>query len=160
MYSPVPRIRSGFTLIEILIVVTILGILAMIVLPTLTGARGQAKQDVFVTNMRDLAQIAQLYHQKHRALPPQGAGAVVPAELLSEAGRAGFPLTTPLGGYWHMGQMPDGSWGVGVWWNTDTDDARMKRDCKAVDETIDDGELASGRFVCDEGTSRYYWLIE
>jgi prepilin-type N-terminal cleavage/methylation domain-containing protein len=44
--------RKGFTLIEILIVVIILGILAAIVIPQFTNASKEAKQSSLVTMVR------------------------------------------------------------------------------------------------------------
>jgi len=51
--------RKGFTLIEILIVVIILGILAAIVIPQFTNASKEAKQSSLVTMVQSLrSQIA------------------------------------------------------------------------------------------------------
>ena len=152
---------GGFTLVEILIVVVILGILTSIAVPMFADHAGRARREAFAANLRDLAQVAALYHQKYAALPPQDAAAPVPAAMMTAVGRIDFPSVTPLGGYWHVGHIPDHGWGVGVWWTAAEESAgAVKRDCEAVDAALDDGSKAGGRFVCDEGNSRYYWIIQ
>jgi len=62
--------RKGFTLIEILIVVIILGILAAIVIPQFTNASKEAKQSALVTMVQSLrSQIALFKLQHNDRLP-------------------------------------------------------------------------------------------
>ena len=51
-----PKSRSGFTLIEFIVVITILGILATLIVPRFIGRVGSAKQAVAKTNMKTLEQ--------------------------------------------------------------------------------------------------------
>ena len=70
MSSQSPRPRKGFTLIEILIVVIILGILAAIVIPQFTNASKEAKQSSLVTMVQSLrSQIALFKLQHNDRLP-------------------------------------------------------------------------------------------
>jgi general secretion pathway protein G len=57
--------RKGFTLIEILIVVIILGILAAIVIPQFTNASKEAKQSALVTMVQSLRSQISLYKLQH-----------------------------------------------------------------------------------------------
>ena len=57
--------RSGFTLVEILIVVVILGILAAIVIPQFTEASTEAKTSSLVTDLQSVRSQIQLYKIQH-----------------------------------------------------------------------------------------------
>lgn len=64
------RSRAGFTLIEILIVVVILGILAAIVLPQFSNASQTAKQNTLKDDLRYLRTQIIVYKAQHRDVPP------------------------------------------------------------------------------------------
>ena len=59
------RVSKGFTLIEILIVVIILGILAAIVIPQFTNASKDAKQASLVTMVQSLRSQIALFKLQH-----------------------------------------------------------------------------------------------
>ena len=63
-------IRKGFTLIEILIVVIILGILAAIVIPQFTSASTEARQGNLKSQLQTLRSQIALYKLQHRDVPP------------------------------------------------------------------------------------------
>jgi general secretion pathway protein G len=67
--------RKGFTLVEILIVVIILGILAAIVIPQFTEASGEARVSNLMTNLQTIRSQLLLYKTQHvETLPASGAG--------------------------------------------------------------------------------------
>jgi general secretion pathway protein G len=64
--------NSGFTLVEILIVVVILGILAAIVIPQFTEASGEAKLSSLCTDLQSVRSQIELYKIQHNdCLPGQ-----------------------------------------------------------------------------------------
>src|SRR5438477_10098419 len=63
--------QSGFTLVEILIVVIILGILAAIVIPQFTNASTDAKKSNLTSQLQTLRSQIQLYKLQHNDLPPK-----------------------------------------------------------------------------------------
>jgi general secretion pathway protein G len=65
--------KSGFTLVEILIVVVILGILAAIVIPQFTEASTEAKFSSLCTDLQTLRSQIELYKVQHNDTPPSFA---------------------------------------------------------------------------------------
>jgi len=64
------KAKSGFTLVEILIVVVILGILAAIVIPQFTEASSEAKMSSLCTDLQSVRSQIELYKIQHNdALP-------------------------------------------------------------------------------------------
>jgi general secretion pathway protein G len=68
--------KSGFTLVEILIVVVILGILAAIVIPQFTEASTDAKLSSLCTDLQTLRSQIELYKIQHNDNPPTFANFV------------------------------------------------------------------------------------
>jgi prepilin-type N-terminal cleavage/methylation domain-containing protein/prepilin-type processing-associated H-X9-DG protein len=60
MVQAAPR-RRGFTLVELLVVIAVLGVLAAIFMPVLTQARERARRTVCLSQLRQIAQAHQLY---------------------------------------------------------------------------------------------------
>lgn len=64
------KTKKGFTLVEILIVVVILGILAAIVIPQFTNASTQAKESNLKSNLQTVRAQIELYKLNHNDTPP------------------------------------------------------------------------------------------
>ncbi len=62
--------KRGFTLVEILIVVVILGILAAIVIPQFTQASTEAKENSLCSNLQSLRSQIELYKCQHNDTAP------------------------------------------------------------------------------------------
>ena len=72
--------NKAFTLVELIIVVTILGIMAAIVIPTFQGNVATAKESASKTNLMTIRTQIELYKLQHNGYPPgyvAGAGAPV-----------------------------------------------------------------------------------
>lgn len=67
--------KKGFTLVEILIVVIILGILAAIVIPQFTEASNDARDSALVSDLQTLRSQIELYKIQHLDNYPGQAGA-------------------------------------------------------------------------------------
>jgi general secretion pathway protein G len=65
--------RKGFTLVEILIVVIILGILAAIVIPQFTEASSEARVSNLMTNLQTIRSQLLLYKTQHNEVYPAAA---------------------------------------------------------------------------------------
>jgi general secretion pathway protein G len=64
------KAKRGFTLVEILIVVVILGILAAIVIPQFTGASTEAKESSLVSDLQSIRSQIELYKIQHNDTLP------------------------------------------------------------------------------------------
>ncbi len=73
MVRTVRKVRSGFTLIEILIVVIILGILAAIVIPQFSSASNDARRSNVQTTAQTLRSQIALYRLQHADRLPEQA---------------------------------------------------------------------------------------
>ena len=59
------RKQAGFTLIEMIIVVLLLGILAMIIIPQITVSTGEARLNTMRTNLNTVRSAIELYYHQH-----------------------------------------------------------------------------------------------
>lgn len=69
--APVKRTRSGFTLIEILVVVAIIALLIAILMPSLQQARRQARWTLCLNNLHQISVALYAYQADYRSRPPQ-----------------------------------------------------------------------------------------
>jgi prepilin-type N-terminal cleavage/methylation domain-containing protein/prepilin-type processing-associated H-X9-DG protein len=61
--------KSGFTLVELLVVISILAILIALLLPVLSGARQSAHRIVCLNNLKQLGLATEAYTQSHKYYP-------------------------------------------------------------------------------------------
>jgi general secretion pathway protein G len=83
--------KSGFTLVEVLIVVVILGILAAIVIPQFSEASTEAKFSSLITDLQTLRSQIELYKVQHNDTPPTFANFT--AQMTGQTDITGAPGT-------------------------------------------------------------------
>src|SRR5687768_1653398 len=72
---PASQKRRGFTLVELLVVLAVIGILAAILVPALSGAKAKGQHVVCLNNLKQLTLAWLLYVDDHEDfLPPNDAG--------------------------------------------------------------------------------------
>jgi prepilin-type N-terminal cleavage/methylation domain-containing protein len=99
--------KKAFTLVELIIVVTILGILASLVIPTFQGHVVQAKEAAAKDNLKVIRTQIEVYKMQHNGVPPgyiSGSGA--PSALLALQ----FTATTTDDGAVSTSTIPAGAY--------------------------------------------------
>jgi prepilin-type N-terminal cleavage/methylation domain-containing protein len=150
------RRTGGFTLVEIMIVVSIIALLAVMALPSFLRAREQAQNTKFINALRIATGAFEMYNIEHSAFPPDVNRAVIPAGMDSYFGKTlDWTKPTPIGGNWDWDYNQFGfTAGVSV-----VGSPAPPEQMTEIDQKIDDGDLASGQFQ-DKGSSRYSDIIQ
>lgn len=96
--------REGFTLLEVLLVVAILGVIAAIVVPQLLGRQQKAMIDTTRASISGLEQALKMYAIDHYGEYPQGNQTGLEV-LLEPVDQNGQPMTP------YLEKLPTDAWG-------------------------------------------------
>ena len=113
--------RSGFTLVEILIVVVILGILAAIVVPQFARATADAKQQATISQLVKLRNALNVYYFRNNSVfPTVTAGNGTWGQLMGDGYFKEPPTNTHVGGpnanMISIGSGPDSAFTTSYGW--------------------------------------------
>lgn len=138
--------RQGLTIIELMIVVSVLAILGAIVLPRFANAREQAQTAEAAVSMNQIIKAIMRYRTEHNMWPADQSPGIFPAEL--EPYLVAFDFNqAPLGGRWDYedwrgtGQQTSSGTPIGVALSLRGGDSELYDE---VDQLIDDGDLSTG----------------
>lgn len=102
------RNHAGFTLIELMVVIIILGLLAAIVMPRIVGETDKARYGAALAQMRILEDALKRYKLDNGLFPTTEQG----LESLVRRPSVGFiPRNWPEGGYLDKQELPRDPWG-------------------------------------------------
>ena len=151
---PQPR-HAGFTLVEIMIVVVIIGLLAAMAIPAYGRIQGAAQANRFISDVRTFAQAFETYSLKNGAWPANAGTGIVPAGMSGELRNAAWSVTkNSVGGRWNWDYNNFGITAGISCVNSIYTDAEMA----AIDAKIDDGDLTTGRF--QKIGTRFVYILE
>lgn len=140
--SAFPQRKPGFTLIEIMIVVGIIGLLAAMAINSLTRARRNAQNVAFANDITKACHAFQLYSIRHGHYPADQWPSVVPDGMAEYLPRMNWTAKTPVGGYWDWDYGQFGfKAGVSVYQPN-----RTPVQMAVIDQLLDDGDLQTGSF--------------
>jgi len=146
--------RRGFTLVEIMIVVAIIGLLAMIAVPAFMRARKEVQATRFMNDLRVAVSAFTLYVLENNGYPPDQVPGVIPPGMGDYLRGMKWSEPTSIGGQWDWDYEQFGYHaGVSVY-----QPARSDAEMREIDARIDDGNLATGVFR--QRSQGYIYIIE
>ena len=98
--------QAGFTLIEIMIVVVILGVLAALVVPNMIGKAGEARQTAAASDIRSIANALDMYRLDNFNYPSTDQNLAALVEKPN-----GFPAAANWGEGGYLRKLPKDPWG-------------------------------------------------
>lgn len=146
---------KGFTLVEVMIVVVIIGLLATLAWPAYQQMREAAQNVVFINDMRAFATSIEHYMTETGEYLEDSSSGAIPAGLEEYIIASKWTDRTPIGGQW---DMELDSFGIRVAFGVHGPNAGEEQ-ILAIDEDFDDGDLTTGRFR-KLGAGRYYYVLE
>lgn len=149
------RPNYGFTLVEIMIVVVIIGLLAALGVPAWARARRNSQNSALANDLRQAAYAAQTYAFESGAWPAEVGPGIQPPELAPYLNTLIWTLPTPVGGSWDWDYSSSGSPTAAI---SIVNPAADVSQMQAVDLKIDDGNLSTGKFQAS-GT-KYIYILE
>jgi prepilin-type N-terminal cleavage/methylation domain-containing protein len=146
--------RRGYTLVEIMVVVGIIGFLAALALPSMGRARTNSQGAAFINNLRLARAVFEAHVIENGFYPDDTTPGVIPDGMAQDLKSIQWARPTPIGGQWDWDYLQFGvTAGVSVFMPNFSDE-QMTR----IDQRIDDGDLSSGQFRQRAGG--YIFIIE
>jgi prepilin-type N-terminal cleavage/methylation domain-containing protein/prepilin-type processing-associated H-X9-DG protein len=97
--------RNGFTLVELLVVIAMIGILATLLLPALSKSKSKAQQIQCIGHLRQLGLGIQSFVGNNHAYPSAMAGTNTdnPGHWMAQLERGGFDISKPRSNFFSAG---------------------------------------------------------
>jgi prepilin-type N-terminal cleavage/methylation domain-containing protein len=151
--APPRRQAGGFTLVEIMVVVVMIGLLAILAIPAFQKARRASQTNRFISDLRTFAQAFESYSLQNGSWPPTATNGVVPTGMTGELRREVWSRETSVGGQWNW--EFDATTGIAA---TEVSSVTASlAQMLEIDARIDDGDLVAGLFQ-KVGTNYVYYL--
>lgn len=147
--------RRGFTLVEVMVVVVIIGLLAVIALPAFKRARMNTQNSRFVSDLRMFVGACETFALENGVFPGDGNSGVLPNGLEAYIKPTDFEVQSPIGGSWDT-EFNDSSvtFAVGA-----VDITIPDEQLTLIDEMLDDGDINNGTYRLIRANG-YYRVLE
>ena len=152
------RNRGGMTLVEILITVSIIGLLAAFIIPAYIVAAQHRENALVASHLRTALTAFALYRSETGAYPPNSSRGKIPPAM------AGYFAELQITQWWTNATELGGKWD----WDNDSGnkfkyrvtiaDATKTGQMAALDKLVDDGNLATGKFRLQD--SEYCYSLD
>lgn len=155
--------RRGFTLVEIMVVVTLIGFLAMLSVPVFTRIKLRAASAAFTSDTRMFSEAFQRYAQEKGSFPATGAVGVLPGGMEEYIDENDWGKTTSLGGNYSWLIFPTsdaqrGSYDIGI--IQVVAPTLSLEELESIDGWIDDGNINGGNVIVTGAGSVVYFIVE
>lgn len=156
--TPHRSIRSalaGFTLVEIMVVVVLIGLLATLAIPAFQKVQRASKTARIVNDFRVFSQAFEVYNSQNGGWPANASPGVVPAGMNGDFRVNVWQSQTVIGGNWNWDNNVSGNAAAISISNFTADDALLM----AIDAKLDDGDLSTG-FVQKISSNRFSFILQ
>lgn len=137
------RRPPGFTLIEIMMVVSIIALLAAVAMPAFQRARIRSQAGRFLNDLRVVNCAFELYRFENKRWPSERGPRTIPPRMSPYLGDFPFLSPTPIGGVWDWDR---GTFGIAAGISVDGPGFTDAQMAELIDARIDDGDLSAGAF--------------
>ncbi|HVU18063.1 MAG TPA: type II secretion system protein [Candidatus Didemnitutus sp.] len=142
--APARSLRRGFTLVEIMIVVAIIGLLAALAIPGYLRVQRRSQNSRVANDLRVFSQAFESYATQNGTWPANASPGVVPAGISTADFKVSvWQSPTTIGGEWNwdLNIVPGVTAAISIS-NFTCSDAQLAE----IDAMIDDGDLSTGLF--------------
>ncbi|MFT5837103.1 MAG: prepilin-type N-terminal cleavage/methylation domain-containing protein [Candidatus Azotimanducaceae bacterium] len=146
--------KSGFTLVEIMIVVVIIGLLAAIAIPAFRRVRIRSQNARLASDLRTYGGMVETYLLINGDYPEASAPGIIPAGFDAYIKIGSWNQGPSIGGVWDMEKDSDGILSaIGVHQFTVPNEQLVE-----FDKDYDDGNVDTGKYrkLADD---RYYYVV-
>lgn len=149
------RKRSGFSVIEIMLAVVIIGLLAAIAIPAFQKIREQADIAKFISDLRTMSGQFEGYHFANAGWPAHTPAGELPPEVSGYVNEGSFIQPNSVGGEWKW-YNTGGLVGLAVEYGATDRELILYQ---AIAERIDDGDFFDGRFKFGDSEKTLVWVL-